>query len=244
MYAHQQIPERVAMMAKTFSRLEDITAEHIAQYQILDAEIVEAIKAAAASVGRKNFGYQQSPALCEAGAAVRMHKAIFSCVRRGTEFTSTVLEIAERIRYKLPSRSEITHKVAQANVSKAWRAKRQIEIEDAEHRADWLEELAAEKAAESGGTVDKELERMIAAAKTSGVFKRLKSILKSEWPTTKAFEHILADHGTSAVVDEILEGTYDPSNLDLGMEMELFIRQLQRTPEEHCKRETPIRTPI
>jgi hypothetical protein len=270
-----------------------------------------------------------------------MHKAILSCVRRGAEFTSTVLEIAERIGYSLPSRTKITPKIARANVRSAWRAKRQIQMEDAEHRADWLEELAAEKAAETGGTVDKELERMIKALKTSGVFKRLKSILKPEWsaldyievpnekwylhpngnelyqfdsgifvahsqiednifevfgtikvlpndakvveveetenaiavtnpqsnqevtwskvttpedieswllrrnkrhlqqmyiegspPTTKAFEHILADHGTSAVADQILEGTYDPSHLGLGTEMELFIRHLQRTPEE------------
>jgi hypothetical protein len=59
-------------------------------------------------------------------------------------------------------------------------------------------------------------------------------------PTTKAFEHILAEHGTSAVADQILEGTYDPSHLGLGTEMELFIRHLRRTPEER-KLECPER---
>jgi hypothetical protein len=341
LYKHQRIPERVQNIAKAYSIRGNLTAEDIQAYQALDAEIVEAIRAAAASVGRKNFGYQQSPALCDAGAAIRMHKAIFSCVRRGTEFTSKIMELAERIKYTLPDRNSISHKAAQRNVSTAWRAKRQIELEDAEYRASWLEELAAERAAESGGKPDKELERMIKAAKTSGVFKRLRSVLKPEWssldyieipnekwylhpngnelyqfdngifvahgqledtifapfgtikvlpdhakevdvestehaiavlnpdliqeatwtkvtkleeieswllrrnkrhlqqmfiegspPTTEAFAHIIADYGTSGVADQILNGTYDPSNLELGPEMELFIRQLKQTPEE------------
>lgn len=132
-YQHQKIPDRVNNLAAKYQEKRDLTPEDIQKYQKLDEEIVSAIKAAAASVGRKDFGYQRSEALCAAGAAVRMHKAIWSCIRRGTSFTEKIKTLAEKIGYTLPARDALTHKQAQTNVSKAWRSKRDIEKEDAEH---------------------------------------------------------------------------------------------------------------
>ena len=42
-------------------------------------------------------------------------------------------------------------------------------------------------------------------------------------PTTKEFEPILADHGTSSITDEILNGTVDLDSLDLSDEMKLLL---------------------
>jgi hypothetical protein len=51
-------------------------------------------------------------------------------------------------------------------------------------------------------------------------------------PTTAQFEHILADYGTSAVADAILNGDYDSSSLQMGPEMEYFIKSLKMTQKE------------
>jgi hypothetical protein len=65
-YKHQRIPDRVKALADALEEAESITPELINDYQTLDSEIVEAILSAAAATGRKDFGYQRSPALCKA----------------------------------------------------------------------------------------------------------------------------------------------------------------------------------
>eukprot|EP00956_Cyclotella_meneghiniana_P031596 scaffold83413_cov52-Cyclotella_meneghiniana.AAC.2 len=49
---------------------------------------------------------------------------------------------------------------------------------------------------------------------------------KDSPPTTKEFEPILAEHGTSSITDEILNGTFDFEHLDISKEMKLFLRSL------------------
>ena len=85
-HEHQKIKERVLALAKDFEQLTTYSMSSIemislvARYQIRDTEIQVSIKAAADSVGRENFGYQNSPALAAAGTAVLLWKAVFSCV--------------------------------------------------------------------------------------------------------------------------------------------------------------------
>eukprot|EP00956_Cyclotella_meneghiniana_P035927 scaffold119601_cov26-Cyclotella_meneghiniana.AAC.1 len=51
-------------------------------------------------------------------------------------------------------------------------------------------------------------------------------------PTTAEFEPFLAEHGTSSLTDEILNGTLDLEGFDLSKEMKLFLKSLQQTPKE------------
>ena len=51
-------------------------------------------------------------------------------------------------------------------------------------------------------------------------------------PTTEEFAPILEDHGTSDTAKSVLDGTYDSSQLNLGPEMEMFLKSLVMTPEE------------
>jgi hypothetical protein len=57
-------------------------------------------------------------------------------------------------------------------------------------------------------------------------------IVEKRPPTRDEFKHILAEHGTSEVADAILNGEYDTSTLQMGPEMEQFIKGLKRTDEE------------
>ena len=180
-YKHQRIPERVNELADRYEDLQILTPEDIMEYQKLDREIESAIKAAASASGRKDFGYQRSGPLCAAGANVRLHKCILSCVRLNIPYTDKVIELAEHLNYKLRPREEITYKEARIKSNEAWRAKRQVEINDDEIRANWLSELAEEKAKENDGDAEKILKQMVKAARARGVFKRLRSILKPEW---------------------------------------------------------------
>lgn len=61
-------------------------------------------------------------------------------------------------------------------------------------------------------------------------------------PTTKEFESILEEHGTSEIADQILDGTFDYDSIDMGEEMKLFLKSLKRTPEEQ-RLKVPSRMP-
>jgi hypothetical protein len=161
-YKHQRIPDRVKSLAAALEVAESITPELIKSYQKLDSEIVEAILAAAAATGRKDFGYQRSPAL-------------------GKAFNQAIFDMANEIEYDLPAQESIGIKTTFTNVTEPWKAKGAIEVEDAQHRADWLEELADAKAKSTGGETDKVLKQMIKAAKQKRMFQRMRAIFKPEW---------------------------------------------------------------
>jgi hypothetical protein len=51
-------------------------------------------------------------------------------------------------------------------------------------------------------------------------------------PTRAEFQSVLAEHGASEVAQAILDGTFDPSTLKMGEDIETFIKGLQRWEEE------------
>jgi hypothetical protein len=180
-YDHQQIPKRADKLIEKLRRAGEATPELVDEYERLDDEVVRAILSAAAATGRKDFGYQRSPALINAGLTIRLHKAIRSCILRGFRFNEMIKRLAATLKYCLPNHESISPNEAHANLNEAWKQKREIEREDAEKRACWLEEIAEEKALEKGTEADKELKSMIAAARSRAMYKRLRAILKPEW---------------------------------------------------------------
>eukprot|EP00956_Cyclotella_meneghiniana_P008351 scaffold11188_cov43-Cyclotella_meneghiniana.AAC.2 len=186
-YEHQKIKERVEDLAKRFEEKQWTHAEYDA-FNRLDKEMMDAIRAAASRAGRINFGYQRSKDLCVAGAAIRLHKAILSCVRNHRDFSEKMEALAQTLGIKLPDREKITLKQALANVCEAWKAKRLIEIDDGERRAAWLEDIMTQRALEVGGDPAKMIKCMINAAKRKGMFKRLRAILKSAWSSLDYIE--------------------------------------------------------
>ena len=179
-YTNQKIRERVKILADLFQEAEVISPALILAYQKLDNEIEAAIKAAASAAGRTDFGYQRSEALCKAGETVRLHRSILSCVTRKADFTEKVYELGKKLNIPIPERSDISHKEARTNVNAAWKAKRQVEINDDVERSNWLEELAEEKAKEGDEDAATVLQRMVQAAKIKGMFKRMRAIFKPE----------------------------------------------------------------
>jgi hypothetical protein len=47
-------------------------------------------------------------------------------------------------------------------------------------------------------------------------------------PTRAEFQSVLAEHGTSEVAQAILDGTFDPTTLEMDEGIETFIQGLQR----------------
>ena len=341
-YKHQKIPERVEELADSL-KLRGPTPAIVKTYQDLDNEITEAMRAAAKLTGRKDFGYHRSDVLINAGRKVRLWKSISSSVRSKRGYTDAILRLAEILEFTLPDFSELTHRIARQEVTKAITEKRQIHKMAAEHRALWLERLAQEAADQKPGSDwQKVLKHMIAVARQKETNKRLSAIFKPEWasldyievpnevwflsedgeelyefddgifvahqpidervyestgvckvlppntrvvqvevsrdaiyvaettddpigpswrqiddpaemqewlrrrnkrhlnqmhvekrpPTLAAFQSVLAEHGTSEVAQAILEGTFDPSTLEMGEGIEIFIKGLQRREEE------------
>eukprot|EP00956_Cyclotella_meneghiniana_P019722 scaffold34200_cov24-Cyclotella_meneghiniana.AAC.2 len=105
-YDHQRIIERVNELAEKFEKKIQLDDEDIKDYNRLDNEIIRAIKAAAAKAGRVNFGYQRSKDLCEAGATIRLHKAILSSIRNNMEYNNKIINLAETLSLKLDDRAK------------------------------------------------------------------------------------------------------------------------------------------
>jgi hypothetical protein len=61
-YKHQRLPERVEQLADDLKRFGP-TPAIVQRYQVIDYEIVCAIRGAAKATGRKNFGYARSDVL-------------------------------------------------------------------------------------------------------------------------------------------------------------------------------------
>jgi hypothetical protein len=180
-YEHQRIPERVEELAESL-RLRGPTTHIVKQYQDLDNEITEAMRAAAKKAGRKDFGYHRSDVLVHAGRKVRLWKSISSCVRSKREYSDTIMRLAGILEYTLPEFNELTYRTARQQVTRAITEKREIHRMAAEHRALWLERLAQEAAEQKPGSDwQKVLKQMIATARQKETNKRLSAIFKPEW---------------------------------------------------------------
>ncbi|KAL3802447.1 hypothetical protein ACHAWO_004749 [Cyclotella atomus] len=187
-YEHQRIPERVEELAESL-RLRGPTTHIVKQYQDLDNEITEAMRAAAKKAGRKDFGYHRSDVLVHAGRKVRLWKSISSCVRSKREYSDTIMRLAEILEYTLPEFNELTYRTARQEVTRAITEKREIHRMAAEHRALWLERLAQEAAEQKPGSDwQKVLKQMIATARQKETNKRLSAIFKPEWASLDYIE--------------------------------------------------------
>jgi hypothetical protein len=187
-YEHQRIPDRVKDLADSF-RQRGPTNHLVQHYQDLDNEITEAMRAAAKRAGRKDYGYHRSDVLINAGREVRLWKSISSCVRSKRGYSDAVRRLAEIIEYELPEFSELTHRKARQEVTRAITAKREIHRTAAEHRALWLERLAQEAAEQKPGSDwQKVLKQMIANARQAATNKRLGAIFKPEWASLDYIE--------------------------------------------------------
>jgi hypothetical protein len=142
-YEHQRIPERVEELAESL-RLRGPTTHIVKQYQDLDNEITEAMRAAAKKAGRKDFGYHRSDVLVNAGRKVRLWKSISLC-RSKQGYSNAIMHLAEVLEYTLPEFNELTYRTTRQEVTWAITEEREIHRMAAEHRALWL------KASTGGG---------------------------------------------------------------------------------------------
>ncbi len=191
---HQRIGERVLELADDFKTamthdLEDVEMiALVARYQRLDTEIQMSIKAAENSVGRKNFGYQRSSALVNAGAAVLLWKAVFSCINRKTKFTERVRKLAEKLLIPSNEYTNLDHKQARMKMSDARKCKRAVNKNDGEERAKWLEGIAQAAALDKP---DRDwqaiLKQMIRAARQRSIQQKLSFVFR---PTYSKLDYV------------------------------------------------------
>lgn len=151
-YKHQKIPERVTKLSKDFET-NGPSADLVEKYQKIDYEITRAIKAAAKKSGRRDYGYQRSDRLVDAGRNVRLHKSIASCIRNKLQdYSEHIITLAEELGYDLQPFQSLTLKKARQNVTAAIKQKREIQKAASEHRILWLERMAQEAAAQTPGS--------------------------------------------------------------------------------------------
>ena len=161
----------------------------IQTYQTLDDDITRAMRAAAKLAGRKDFGYQRSDILVNAGRRVRMMKTIASCVRNKMGYSDKVRRLAELLEFDLPDYDGLTYWRTRKMVTEAVVAKRDVQRMAAEHRAQWLDRMAQEAATlKPGSDWEKILKQMISASKQKVTNKRLNSIFRPEWSSLDYIE--------------------------------------------------------
>jgi hypothetical protein len=150
-------------------------AKLLEKYQKIDYEITRAIKTAAKKSGRRDYGYQRSDRLVEAGRNVRLHKSIASCIRNKLqEYSDQIITLEDELGYELQPYQSLTLKKARQNVTAAIKQKREIQKVASEHRVLWLERMAQEVAAQSPGSDwEKILKKMISRSRSKAQNKRL-----------------------------------------------------------------------
>ncbi|KAL3789713.1 hypothetical protein ACHAWO_001061 [Cyclotella atomus] len=147
------------------------------------------MRAAAKLAGRKDFGYQRSDILVNAGRRVRMMKTIASCVRNKMGYSDKVRRLAELLEFDLPDYDGLTYWRTRKMVTEAVVAKRDVQRMAAEHRAQWLDRMAQEAATlKPGSDWEKILKQMISASKQKATNKRLNSIFRTEWSSLDYIE--------------------------------------------------------
>ena len=122
--------------------------------------------ASANAVGRKDYGYQRSGALIEAGRKYNLAKGTLSCIRNKTTLTEAVIRLAELTNTELEQLESLTYAEARASLHKAREELKTVQKEDGEHRIKWLESLAHDNWMENPiGSFESFLKQMINAAK-------------------------------------------------------------------------------
>ena len=139
------------------------------------------MKASANSVRRKDYGYQRSADLIEAGQRLNLFKGILSCIGGKTTWTKAVTRLAELTSTNLEEMENLTYAEARTRTHKAREHLSKVQKEDGENQIKWLEGKAHSNFLENPkGTFDSFLKQMISAAKQMQLNRKLKRILKPE----------------------------------------------------------------
>lgn len=210
-FKHQKIPERVQTLAdelKVATANDDgqIIIPLVAHYQKLDGEIRQAMTDAAKGAGRANFGYQRSPKLVSAGQTCVFWKAVLSCKRRNSEYSSRIENLSATLKIPHGSYDSLTYKETRQKLAEASKTKRKLQKEDGEHRAKWLEELAKEAAIDKPDSDwEQILKKMISAARQRSVQRKLTTIMKGSRTGLDYIELPNDQWQYSATKDELYE---------------------------------------
>ena len=118
-HKHQSIQSRVLKLETDFASEGKATPELIARFISLDNEIKESMIAAANKIGRKNYGYQRSEDLIDAGRRLNLAKGILSCIRNKMKWTNAVCKLAELTNTDLNESRKLTRHEARAKAHEA-----------------------------------------------------------------------------------------------------------------------------
>jgi hypothetical protein len=143
------------------------------KYQRLDYEMACALRAAANSVRRADFGYQRSPELVRAGRTVTMWRFIIQSITAGWEYTDCIHSLAQLFHLTESEYVGVSLAYANAQLANARRIQREVMRNDSDKRQHWLEEIADAIALDNPGS-DKEaiLRQMISRSRAIATHHR------------------------------------------------------------------------
>jgi hypothetical protein len=177
-YIHQRLCERVQELCEEFEA-NGALPHLVDKYQSLDYEMACALRAAAKSVGRADFGYQRSPDLVRAGRAITMWRFIIQCISAKWDYTDRIHSLAQFLGLPESEHVDISLKHAHSQLATARRVQREVMRNDSDKRQHWLEEIADAIALDNPDS-DKEaiLRQMISRSRATATHRKLSNIYK------------------------------------------------------------------
>ena len=139
---HQRIGQRIQQLEMSF-RIHGTTNELVKQYNQLDREVIDSIRAAVKrTVKRKQHGHARSPELTKAGSTVLFWKAVRMSKRKQLPLTRKVEMLAQHADIPRWAADVVNAQEANDQVMKAWVNLRSCQKEAVELRTKWLESVA------------------------------------------------------------------------------------------------------
>lgn len=123
LFDEHKLQERAYALAERFVDTGALPA-NIADYHTIYTQLLELVRGAARSVGRKKFGYMRSRALTSAGRLLLAHKMLLDCRTRRSPPSPALLRLCEDLdldpsRLLTLSYSEL-RRLVQTHRSKLW----------------------------------------------------------------------------------------------------------------------------
>ena len=171
------IPRKVVTLLNRFYE-NGATPELICEYNKLDKEYTDLIRAALNKTGHRRYGYYRSPELTLAGQLVNLHKAILDCLRRKAPPSEGLIKLAALVGYDMSSFGTTAVGQQRKQVREARKALWKVQKECDAKRISWLETEAKARSAVTGVEWEQTRKTMIRTVKEASTNRKLRAITK------------------------------------------------------------------
>jgi hypothetical protein len=178
LFEYHKLERRVFELAGKFAEYLDHTSI-IKEYNTVYGQFLEIVKGVAHQIGRKKYGYMQSPVLTTAGNYVLSTRYLWDCKQRGTPPTKRLLALGHRLKIDVQEMLNLSERDLRKKMRESRRRLWECQKKCESLREEWLAGEAMARATAAG---DMDWERRLQAMKRnitrSAVNRKLTALTK------------------------------------------------------------------